>query len=336
MQHCALTAAASRRFIGIAAATLVAGATLGVHAPASAQAYPSRPIKLIVPFPAGGGTDLIAREVANKVAVANGWSIIIDNKPGSGGNLGVDAAAKSPADGYTLVLGQTSNLAINPTLYAKLPYNPEKDLTPIVTVASAPLVLVVATDSPYKTLADVLAAAKAKPESLNYASSGSGTVAHLATELFQKTAAVKFTHVPYKGAAQGSTDLIGGQIQMYMSSVPTLIGFVKNGKMRAIAVTSLKRTADMPSVPTIAESGFKGFEAVTWFGVAGPAGLPKDVVAKLNGAFNKALQDPDVRKKLAGQGADALGGTPEQFAKLIHDDIGRWGQIVKESGAKVD
>nr|WP_251010986.1 tripartite tricarboxylate transporter substrate binding protein [Variovorax paradoxus] len=306
------------------------------HAPASAQAYPSRPIKLIVPFPAGGGTDLIAREVANKVAVANGWSIVIDNKPGSGGNLGVDAAAKAPADGYTLVLGQTSNLAINPTLYAKLPYNPEKDLTPIVEVASAPLVLVVASDSPYKTFADVVAAAKAKPESLNYASSGSGTVAHLATELFQKTAAVKFTHVPYKGAAQGSTDLVGGQIQMYMSSVPTLIGYVKNGKMRAIAVTSPMRTADLPSVPTIAESGFKGFEAVTWFGVAGPAGLPKDVVAKLNGAFNKALQDPEVKRKLASQGADTLGGTPEQFAKLIHEDIGRWGQIVKESGAKVD
>ena len=336
MPHRALTAAASRRFIGVAAITFLAGATLMAHAPASAQAYPSRPIKLIVPFPAGGGTDLIAREVANKVAVANGWSIIIDNKPGSGGNLGVDAAAKAPADGYTLVLGQTSNLAINPTLYAKLPYNPEKDLTPIVEVASAPLVLVVAADSPYKTLADVVAAAKAKPESLNYASSGSGTVAHLATEMFQKTAGVKFTHVPYKGAAQGSTDLIGGQIQMYMSSVPTLIGYVKNGKMRAIAVTSPKRTADLPSVPTVAESGFKGFEAVTWFGVAGPAGLPKDVVAKLNGAFNKALHDPEVKKKLASQGADALGGTPEQFAKLIHDDIGRWGKIVKESGAKVD
>ncbi len=336
MPHRALTAAASRRLIGIAAITLLAGATLMAHSTASAQAYPSRPIKLIVPFPAGGGTDLIAREVANKVAVANGWSIIIDNKPGSGGNLGVDAAAKAPADGYTLVLGQTSNLAINPTLYAKLPYNPEKDLTPIVEVASAPLVLVVAADSPYKTLADVVAAAKAKPESLNYASSGSGTVAHLATEMFQKTAAVKFTHVPYKGAAQGSTDLIGGQIQMYMSSVPTLIGYVKNGKMRALAVTSPKRTADLPSVPTVAESGFKGFEAVTWFGVAGPAGLPKDVVAKLNGAFNKALQDSEVRKKLASQGADALGGTPEQFAKLIHDDIGRWGKIVKESGAKVD
>jgi tripartite-type tricarboxylate transporter receptor subunit TctC len=339
MQHPASPATASRRLSGFTAATgLVAAAMLLAHSPSvSAQAaYPSRAIKLIVPFPAGGGTDLIAREVANKVAVSNGWSIIIDNKPGSGGNLGVDAAAKSAPDGYTLVLGQTSNLAINPTLYPKLPYNPEKDLTPIVAVASAPLALVVAADSPYKTVADVVAAAKAKPESLNYASSGSGTVAHLATELLQKTAGVKFTHVPYKGAAQGSTDLIGGQIQMYMSSVPTLIGFVNNGKMRFLAVTSAKRTADLPAVPTVAESGFKGFEAVTWFGIAGPAGLPKDMVAKLNAAFNKALQDPEVKKKLASQGTDALGGTPEQFAKLIHDDIGRWAPIVKESGAKVD
>ncbi|MDM0026586.1 Bug family tripartite tricarboxylate transporter substrate binding protein [Variovorax saccharolyticus] len=325
---------ASRR-LAIAATLVAAGASL-MAGSALAQAYPSRPIKLIVPFPAGGGTDLIAREVANKVATSNGWSIIIDNKPGSGGNLGVDAAAKATPDGYTLVLGQTSNLAINPTLYAKLPYSPEKDLAPVVLVASAPLALVVAADSPYKSLADVVAAAKAKPETLNYASSGSGTVAHLATELFQKTSGVRFTHVPYKGAAQGSTDLIGGQIQMYMSSVPTLIGYIKNGKMRAIAVTSPRRTADLPSVPTVAESGYKGFEAVTWFGIAGPDGMPKDVIAKLNAAFNKALQDPEVKKKLASQGADVLGGTPEQFGALIRSDIVRWGQVVKESGAKVD
>jgi tripartite-type tricarboxylate transporter receptor subunit TctC len=303
---------------------------------ALAQAYPSRPIKLIVPFPAGGGTDIIAREVANKVATQQGWTLVVDNKPGSGGNLGVDAAAKAAPDGYTIVLGQTSNLAINPTLYAKLPYNPQKDLAPVGLIASSPLVLVVASDSPYKTLADVIAAGKAKPEAINYASSGSGTVAHLATEQFQKVAGVKFTHVPYKGAAQGVTDLIGGQIQLYMSSVPTLIGHIRNGKMRALAVTSDKRVNDLPNVPTIAESGYKGFEAVTWFGIAGPAAMPKDAVAKLNAAFNKALQDADVKKKLEGQGADVLGGTPEQFGKLIQDDMVRWGKLVKDSGAKVD
>jgi tripartite-type tricarboxylate transporter receptor subunit TctC len=301
-----------------------------------AQAYPSRPIKLIVPFPAGGGTDIIAREVANKVATQQGWTLVVDNKPGSGGNLGVDAAAKAAPDGYTIVLGQTSNLAINPTLYSKLPYNPQKDLAPIGLVASSPLVLVVAADSPYKTLADVVAAGKAKPEAINYASSGSGTVAHLAAEQFQRIAGVKFTHVPYKGAAQGATDLVGGQIQMYMSSIPTLIGHIRNGKMRAIAVTSDKRVNDLPNVPTVAESGYKGFEAVTWFGIAGPAAMPKDAVAKLNVAFNKALQDADVKKKLEGQGADVLGGTPEQFGKLIQDDIVRWGKVVKDSGAKVD
>jgi tripartite-type tricarboxylate transporter receptor subunit TctC len=332
-----LRAGASRRRLAIAAAALAAGATLlapgGVFAQAS---YPSRPIRLIVPFPAGGGTDLIAREVANKVATSNGWSIVIDNKPGSGGNLGVDAAAKAPPDGYTLVLGQTSNLAINPTLYTKLQYDVAKDLTPVGLIASAPLVLVVSSDSPYKTLGDVVAAAKAKPEALNYASSGSGTVAHLATELFQKTANVRFTHVPYKGAAQGSTDLIGGQIQMYMSSVPTLLGHIKTGKMRPIVVTSLKRIADLPDAPTVDESGFKGFEAATWFGIVGPAGLPKDVVVKLNTAFNKAIEDPEVKRKLAAQGAEVKGSTPEAFGAYIRSETVRWGKVVKESGAKVD
>lgn len=311
------------------AATFSSGALL-------AQAWPAKPIKLIVPFPAGGGTDIIGRELAQKLATNTGWTVVIDNKPGSGGNLGVDAAAKSPADGYTFVLGQTSNLAINPTLYSKLPYDPVKDLSPVSMVASAPLVIVVSANSPYKTLADVVAASRAKPLSLNYATSGNGTVAHLATELFQRTANVQLTHVPYKGAAQGATDLIGGQVQLYVSSVPTLIGHIKNGKMRAIAVTSAKRADDLPQVPTIAESGYKGFEAVTWFGVVGPAKLPKEVVTRVNAEINKALQAPDLLKKLSDQGADVAGSTPEQFATLIREDIARWGKVVKESGAKVD
>lgn len=314
---------------------LAAAIACSLATSAFAQAWPTKPIRLVVPFPAGGGTDIIAREVTNKL-MGPGYTFIVDNKPGSGGNLGVDAVAKSPADGYTLVLGQTSNLAINTSLYAKLPYDPVKDLTPVSLVASAPLVIVVAADSPYKTLADIVAASKAKPGSLNYATSGNGTVAHLATESFQKAADVKLTHVPYKGAAQGATDLIGGQVQLYVSSIPTLIGHIKNGKMRAIAVTSAKRTEDLPQVPTIAESGYKGFEAVTWFGIAGPANLPKDVVAKLNADINKALQAADLRKKLRDQGADVEGSTPEQFSKLIREDITRWGKIVKESGAKVD
>jgi tripartite-type tricarboxylate transporter receptor subunit TctC len=317
-----------RTLLALAAATLSTGAF--------AQAWPAKPIRVIVPFPPGGGTDIIARETTQKVAAATGWTFVIDNKPGAGGNLGVDAAAKAPADGYTLVLGQTSNLAINPTLYPKMPYDSQKDLAPIVLVANAPLVMVTSANSPFKTLADAVNAAKAKPGAINFASPGNGTVAHLTSELFQKAAAVKTQHVPYKGASQALTDVISGTVELYMSSVPTLIGQIKQGKLRALAVTSAKRVDDLPNVPTINESGYKGFDAVTWFGFLAPAATPKDVVARLNAEFNKALQVPELRKKLGDEGADPAGGTPEQFAALIKDDIARWGKVVKESGAKVD
>jgi len=302
-------------------------------ASAFAQPWPAKPIRVVVPFPAGGGTDILARELTNKLP---GYNFVIDNKPGAGGNLGVDAAAKSPADGYTLVMGQTSNLAINPTLYTKLPYDPVKDLTPISLVASSPLLIVASANSPFRTLADVVKEAKAHPGSVNFASPGNGTVAHLATESFQKLAGVKFTHVPYKGASQGATDVISGAVQLYVGSVPSLIGHVRSGKMRPIAVTAAKRVDDLPNVPTVAESGYKGFEAVTWFGILGPAGLPKEMVARLNADINKALKDPELKKQFDAQGADVLGGPPEQFSKLVRDDIVRWGAIVKESGAKID
>jgi tripartite-type tricarboxylate transporter receptor subunit TctC len=319
----------TRRLLILLAAAAACSASL-------AQTWPAKPIRLVVPFPAGGGTDIIAREVTQKITETTRWSFIVDNKPGSGGNIGVDNVAKSPADGYNLVLGQTSNLAINPSLYSKLPYDSVKDLTPISMVASSPLALVVSATSPYKTLAELVAAAKSQPGAINFATSGNGTVAHLATELFQKEAGVKMTHVPYKGAAQGLTDVIGGQVQVYVSSIPTLIGQIKNGKLRALAVTSLKRVDDLPQVPTVSESGYKGFEAVTWFGVLGPANLPKDLTARLNSEINKALQAPDLQKKLSDQGADVAGSTPEQFAKLVRDEIARWGKVVKESGAKID
>jgi tripartite-type tricarboxylate transporter receptor subunit TctC len=301
----------------------------------AADAWPAKPIRLVVPFPAGGGTDIISRELANKLTPA-GYNFVIENKPGAGGNLGVDAAAKASPDGYTLVMGQTSNLAINPTLYSKLPYDPVKDLTPVALVASSPLVIVASANSPYKTLADVVKDAKAHPGAINFASSGNGTVSHLAAESFQKQAGIKLTHVPYKGASQGTTDVVSGAVQLYVSSVPTLLGHLKSGKMRALAVTSAKRVADLPDVPTVAESGYKGFEAITWFGIMGPAKLPKEVVAKLNADIDAALKDPVLAKKLADQGADVMPGTPDQFAKLIQADIVRWGKIVKESGAKID
>jgi len=301
-----------------------------------AQGYPNKPIRLVVPFPPGGGTDVLAREAAVKVASNTGWNIVTENRPGSGGNIGVDTVAKSDPDGYSLVLGQTSNLAINPTLYAKLPYDPENDLTAIGLIADAPLVIVVPAGSPLKSLDDMIAAAKAKPGILNYASSGNGTVSHLAAVQLQNAAGIQLTHIPYKGAAQASNDLIGGQIDMYLSSVPTLIGHVRNGKMRALAVTSAQRVPDLPDVPTIAERGYPGFEAVTWFGLAAPKGVPKDIVDRLNAEFNKALQSKELSVKYQEQGARVLTGTPDDFAKLIRDDRARWGKIVKDSGARVE
>lgn len=320
---------ASRRLVLAFAATLMSGSAL-------AQAWPSKPIRIVVPFPPGGGTDIIARETSERVSKATGWTFVIDNKPGAGGNLGVDNVAKSPADGYTLVLGQTSNLAINPSLYAKLPYDPQKDLVPVVLIAQAPLVLVTSTASKYKTLADVTAAAKAKPGQVNFASPGNGTVAHLTFEIFQKAAGIKTQHVPYKGAAQALTDVVSGTVELYMSSVPTLLGQIKQGKLRALAVTSANRVDDLPQVPTINESGYKGFDAVTWFGLLAPAGTPKDVVAKVNAEFNKALKAEELRKRLGDEGADPAGGTPDEFASLIKTEIPRWGKVVKESGARID
>ena len=318
-----------RRGLAATCLALVAGA-------AFAQSYPTKPIRVVVPFPPGGGTDIIAREIAQKVAANTGWSVVIDNKPGAGGNLGIDAVAKAAPDGYTIGLGQSSNLAVNPTLYSKMPYDSVKDLAPIGVVASAPLLVAVAADSPLKSFNELMAASKAKPGGLNFAYSGNGTVAHLSGVMLQNQANIKWTLVPYKGAAQAATDLIGGQVQLYISSVPTLIGHVRGGKMRALAITSSKRGDDLPEVPTVAESGVRGFEAVTWFGFVAPANTPKDIVSRLNAEISKALQAPDVRKKLSDQGADILGGTPEQFGNLIKTDIARWAPVVKESGAKAD
>src|SRR5574343_1150387 len=307
-----------------------------ISLPGLADTWPAKPIRMVVPFPAGGGTDIVARDVTQRITTLAKWNFVVDNKPGSGGNLGIDTVAKAPADGYNLVIGQTSNLAINPTLYSKLPYPPQTDLTPIGLIGHAPLVLVVATNSQYRSLADVVNAAKAQPEALNYATSGNGTVAHLATEMFQRTASIKLTHVPYKGASQGLTDVIGGQVHLYMSSVPTLIGHIKTGKLRALAVTSLQRVDDLPQVPTVAESGYKGFEAVTWFGLLSPAKLPAPVVSAVNTELNKALTSPGLRKKLGDQGLEMRTSTPEQFGQLIRNDIDKWGRVVKASGARAD
>ncbi len=303
---------------------------------AMAQAYPAKPIRLIVPFPPGGGTDIAARTIANKLTDSVKWTFVVENKPGAGGNLGVEQAVKSPADGYTVVIGQTSNLAINPTLYAKLPYDPLKDLNPVTLIVSAPVVFVVAASSRYRSLGDLLAAANTDPGGVTFASPGNGTVSHLAGELLQRAAGVKLTHVPYKGASQALTDTLGGQVQSFMSSVPSALAQIKGGRLRAIAVTAAKRAPELPEVPTIAESGYQGFEATTWYGLLAPAGTPAAIIARLNAEVNRALKTPEVRERLASEGGEALGGSPEQFASFLRAEHAKWGRVVRESGARAE
>lgn len=323
------------RRTALALGLALASTTFG--APVFAQdAYPTKPIRLVVPFPPGGGTDHTARAVAQKLTENVNWTIVVENRPGAGGNLGVDLAAKSAPDGYTLVLGQTSNLAINPTLYPKLPYKPLTDLTPVVLVSSSPIVLAVGMKSPYKTFADVVAASKKTPRSVTMGFAGNGTVAHLASVQAQKAAGIELQHVPYKGAAQAMTDLMSGQIDVYMGTVATMMGHFRTDKLRPLAVTSLKRAAVLPNTPTLAESGYKDFDASTWFGILAPAGTPEAIIKTVNAEVNKVLSDPAVAEKLRSDGGDVLGGTPTQFAEVLKNDIPRWGQVVKDSGAVIE
>jgi tripartite-type tricarboxylate transporter receptor subunit TctC len=312
----------------VAAAAL---ATLVVAGPALAQKdYPTKPVKMIVPFPPGGGTDIIARVLTDKLSTTLGWKMVVDNKPGAGGTLGMDAAAKSKADGYTVVLGQTANLSIASSLYPGLGYDPIKSFAPVTLVDSAPLVVIVGANSPYKALGDVVAAAKAAPGKLLFASPGNGTVAHLAGELFQQTAQVKYTHVPYKGAAQALPDLISGRAAFFISSLETALPQIKSNQVRALAVTSAKRSAALPNVQTFAEAGFKGSEAETWFGVLVPAGTPEPIVARLNAEITKILQSPEVKERLGG---DVQTG-PAEFSKVIKSDQEKWAKIIKDAGVK--
>jgi tripartite-type tricarboxylate transporter receptor subunit TctC len=323
-----------RQFIASASALAVSGA-LVCHA--WAQAWPAKPIRLIVPFPPGGGTDVVSRLVAEKLGPALNTAIIVDNRPGAGGNIGIDAAAKSPPDGYTIAMGQTSNLAINPTLYGKLTFNPLKDFMPVVLVASQPMVLIVVNEAPWKTLAELVAAAKAKPGTLTMASAGNGTVGHLAGEMFARQAGVEFVHVPYKGASPALTDLMGGQVSLFFASAGAIAPqLAAGGKVRGLAVTSAKRLAKLPNIPTIDESGYAGFEATDWKGLVAPVGTPATVVNRLNAEVGKILQSPDALDRLATEGSEPIGGSPEYFAGFLKAQDAMWSRIVKESGAKVD
>ncbi len=300
-----------------------------------AQAWPAKPIRLIVPFPPGGGTDVVSRTLAERLGPALKTTVVVDNRPGAGGNVGLDVAAKAPPDGYTIAMGQTSNLAINPTLYSSLPFNPAKDFAPIALIAGQPMVLVVAKDAPWKTLADIVAAAKEK-SGLTMASAGNGTVGHLAGEMFARRAGIKIIHVPYKGAAPALTDLMGGQVAIFFASAGAVVGQLEGGRVRAIAVTSAHRMKKLPNVPTVAESGFPGFEASDWKGLVAPAGTPAAIVARLNAEVVNALHSPEVAARLAAEGSEPIGGSAEMFAEYIRDEGNKWSTIVRESGAKVD
>ena len=303
---------------------------------APAQDYPNKPIKLVVPFPPAGGTDVLSRAIAYAIQNNTKWIIVVDNKPGAGGNIGLDAAAKSPPDGYTIAMGQTANLAVNPALYSKMPFDPLKDFAPIALVSSQPLILVVNTTSPYKSLKDLVDAAKASPGKINMASSSNGTIGHIGGELFQRRAGLKMTHVPYKGAGAAVTDLMGGSVDCFFGNSLAVGGLVTGGKLRAIAVTSPQRLATFPDVPTVAESGYPGFEAATWSGIVAPAGTPKPIVDRLNAEVNKALGADSMKQKLQEDGSTPLGGTPEQFAAFIRTEHAKWGGAVRDAGIKLD
>lgn len=303
---------------------------------ALAQGYPNKPVRMVVPFPPGGTTDILARAVGQKLSEAWGSQVIIDNRPGAGGNIGTDIVAKAAPDGYTLLMATVGTHAINGSLYAKLPFDPVKDFAPVTLVASVPNVLVVHPSLPATSVKELIALAKSKPGELTFASSGNGTSIHLAGELFKTMTGTKMLHIPYKGSAPAITDLLGGQTNMMFDNLPSAMPHIKSGKLRALAVTSAHRSAALPDVPTIAESGIPGYEASSWFGVVAPAGTPKEIVAKINADIVRGLSAPDLKDRLSGQGAEPVGNTPEQFAAYIKTETAKWAKVVKESGAKVD
>lgn len=297
-------------------------------------AYPDRPVRLVVPFAPGGGTDLIARTLANGMSKELGQQVIIDNKPGAGTIIGTDSVAKSPADGYSIVIATFAH-AVNPSMVPKLPFNTERAFAPITLIGKGPNVLVVRADSPYKTVKDVLAAAKAKPGKLTYASQGNGTSAHLAGEMFTNLAKVEMTHVPYRGASPAITDLLGGQVDMIFGTAAAVSTFVDSGKLRAIGVTTAQPSAAFKNVPPIAES-VPGYQVESWYGLYAPAGTPADVIAKLNAAAKKAAHQPDFANKIEQEGLSVIASDPAELDRYVRAEEVRWSRIVKENNIKAE
>ncbi len=326
----------SRRFVLRFAATALVAAAAAVSQPAFAQAWPAKPVKFVVPFPPGGSVDPLARLLGVRLTESLGQQFIVENKPGASGSIGTAYVAKSPPDGYTFVVVFDTH-AVNPSLIPNMPFDTLKDLSPVMLVGTAPMAIVTAPSKPYKTFADVIRAAKARPDAINYGSVGSGSLGHLSMMIVQQQGGFKAVHVPYKGGGPMMTDAIGGQLETGIASVAAVGANVKGGKLRAVATTGEKRSHTMPDVPTLQEQGFPGFSAVAWWGILAPAGTPKPIVDKLNGELAKALNEPALKKQLTEQlGMDLVVSSPDGLQKWIVGETDRWTKVVKENNVKAD
>jgi tripartite-type tricarboxylate transporter receptor subunit TctC len=314
------------------AVAALSGLALAACAASASDAYPTKPIRFIIPFTPGGNTDVLGRLLGIKLTEAFGQQVVIDNRPGAGGTVGVDQAAKATPDGYTIVMGTFGSVLVANSLYKKLAYDPQRDLAPVVLVSTPPGLLVVHPSLPVKTVQDLIAYARANPGKLNYASSGAGTWNHLFGELFNATAKVKIVHVPYKGAVPAVTDVMGGQVQTMFAPFPPALPQLRSGKLHALAVSTAQRSGLLPDVPTVAESGLPGYAAEGWFAVLAPARTPAAIVKRLNGELNRALQLPDVKASLAADGAEPDGGTPEQLALSIREGSAKWSKLIRDLG----
>ena len=323
-----------KRFTQCASALLCLCLSLFFVASGAAAEFPDKPLRLIIPYPPGGGTDILARLIASKVSEAMKWNIVTENRPGAGGSIGIEAAARATPDGYTLALAETSNLAINPSLYSTIGYDPETDFAPIMFIGSLPLVLVVSADSQYQTLASLVA--DAKKNQLSMASAGNGTVGHLAGEMFKIQAGIPILHAPYKGAAPAINDILGGRITLFFGSLPSLRTQIAAGKLRALAVTSSARASVLPDVPTFKESGYPEFEATVWYGLLAPKGVSPDLIAQLHKTFLNVLGTNDMRDRLSQDGVQFNAISPEEFGAWIKAERAKWGAVVRQVGAKID